>query len=301
MIDILMATYNGERYIRQQIMSLQSQTYSDWRLVVHDDGSKDKTVEIVRSLAEYDNRIVVLDDGIKCGSPASNFLHLVHNSTSEYAMFCDQDDIWFDNKVVSMYNAIKVMDNTMPTVVYADAYVWYPEEGIDGLANGYVAKNLKQFLFQNSGIQGCSTIFNRAMAQQMSKYNGRCAMHDHLLQFIGCAFGNVGYLPIPLILYRQHRSNFTGGEAFSASLMDRLIKHSSIPVMTRAHLNSNIDMIQTYENLLSDADKQLCKEYLSLPEKSKISKILTVLKCQFTLGGKRYPLLAKLVLRKYTI
>ena len=76
-IDLLLATYNGARYLPAQIRSLQNQTYDDWTLYVHDDGSTDATLDVVRRFAAADARIRLVDDGRRFGSPADNFLHLL--------------------------------------------------------------------------------------------------------------------------------------------------------------------------------------------------------------------------------
>lgn len=77
MIDILLATYNGEKYIKSQILSLISQSYTDWRLIIHDDGSTDATVDIIKELSVIDNRIRLIEDGVSCKSAALNFYAFV--------------------------------------------------------------------------------------------------------------------------------------------------------------------------------------------------------------------------------
>ena len=75
MVDILMATYNGEAFVEEQVQSIINQTYTDWRLLVHDDGSTDKTMEILHRLAEEDERVVVIEDGVQHLGVAKNFIH----------------------------------------------------------------------------------------------------------------------------------------------------------------------------------------------------------------------------------
>lgn len=96
-VDILMATYNGEKYLRNQLLSLQQQTYEDWTLWVRDDGSTDDTPFILRKFAESDSRIIIVEEdaGQRLG-PGRNFLGLTKYSTADYVIFCDQDDIWFE-------------------------------------------------------------------------------------------------------------------------------------------------------------------------------------------------------------
>ena len=93
-IDILMATYNGGRYVAQQIRSLQNQTYADWTLWVHDDGSTDDTIPILCRMALSDERIHIVQDEVRLHDPAWNFMYLLRLSRADYAIFCDQDDLW---------------------------------------------------------------------------------------------------------------------------------------------------------------------------------------------------------------
>ena len=130
MIDILLATYNGAAYIREQIDSILQQTVADWHLLVHDDGSTDGTVDIVREYVQTDKRIRLVEDGERHLGVAKNFLHLLKYSTAEYAMFCDQDDIWIDNKVEVMLGVIADKDNTRPQAVFSNAYLWNAEQGV---------------------------------------------------------------------------------------------------------------------------------------------------------------------------
>lgn len=123
-LDILMATYNGEAYISQQIYSLQQQTFTDWRLLIHDDGSTDRTIEIIRELAATDQRICLIEDGLCFHSAGRNFMHLLSLSTAPFISFCDEDDIWLQDKLSTQMEAIQAEDNNIPQCVYCNAYVY---------------------------------------------------------------------------------------------------------------------------------------------------------------------------------
>ena len=98
-IAILMATYNGETYLKEQIDSLLAQTCQDWHLYVHDDGSKDGTVAIVKGYAEqYPEKVTLLDYPPQ-GGPCKNFLSMMEKVEAPYYMFCDQDDVWMPEKL----------------------------------------------------------------------------------------------------------------------------------------------------------------------------------------------------------
>ena len=101
-IAILMATYNGEKYLKEQIDSIMNQTNHDWTLYIQDDGSKDKTLDIIKSYS--DERIVWVDNGLTRQGCCMNFMSLLNKVESSYYMFCDQDDVWLPEKVqISIY------------------------------------------------------------------------------------------------------------------------------------------------------------------------------------------------------
>ena len=100
MIDILMAVYNGERFLAEQIESIIGQSYSDWHLYICDDGSKDNSVQIMSDYAEkYPNLITVSVNSEPTGSACGNFMRMLSKSESEYVMFSDQDDFWLADKI----------------------------------------------------------------------------------------------------------------------------------------------------------------------------------------------------------
>ena len=100
MIDILLSTYNGEVFLGELIDSVMGQTYQDCRLLVRDDGSTDGTLGILRTYQDnYPQRIVLTNDMLGNVGVIKSFELLLANSSSEYIMFCDQDDVWLPNKV----------------------------------------------------------------------------------------------------------------------------------------------------------------------------------------------------------
>ena len=123
-IDILMATYNGASYIIPQIQSLQNQTFANWKLYIHDDGSTDETMKIIQSIATTDSRICIIKDGIRFHESGLNFMHLLKFSKAPFCIFCDQDDIWLENKLELMLRFIEAKDNTIPQAVYSNSYIY---------------------------------------------------------------------------------------------------------------------------------------------------------------------------------
>lgn len=299
MVDILMATYNGERYITAQIYSLLYQSCRDIRIIIHDDGSSDKTVDIVNEISKTDKRIMLINDGIKCGSAGKNFIHLLRYSSAKFIMFCDQDDIWLDNKVDLMLNEIKKYSQECPLVIYSNSYIWLANKGIEGVLQQNGTKALRDYLFLNCGVQGCASIFNEKMRDELLKWTGNISMHDHLLQMIGVTFGNIYYMESSLMLYRRHSASVTASMSIKASIRERLIKNKTLPVVSIIHLNTIKKFLTIYLPLLSSQDRVLIREYISMTQMNTAKRILTVLRNRFRIYNSVVVLIVKILLRPY--
>ena len=130
-IAILMATYNGEKYICQQIDSILSQTCKDWELYIHDDGSTDNTIAAVESYVEkYPDKIHLID-GKSTGGAKYNFFYLFSQVEAPYYMTCDQDDVWLEKKIELTYDKMLAIEKTdgkelksgLPCLVYTELCV----------------------------------------------------------------------------------------------------------------------------------------------------------------------------------
>ena len=124
-IAILLATYNGEKYLREQLQSLYDQTYTDWTLYIGDDGSTDGTADIVREFSErYGN--IVFHRNCEGKGAMSNFMGLLAEAEADYYMFCDQDDVWLPHKVettLRKMREIEAENRQRPAVVCSDLKV----------------------------------------------------------------------------------------------------------------------------------------------------------------------------------
>ncbi len=302
-IDILMATYNGAKYLPNQLLSLQQQTHSDWKLWVRDDGSTDETVAIIDRFAKTDSRIKRITEnsgkGLKAGA---NFLGLTKYSESEYAIFCDQDDIWFEKKLELLINFAKAnFDNKYPCLVYCDGYGYSDYEGIITInsISKYHANSLKDFLFFNSGYQGCSILFNANLRRMAASYRADYFyMHDDVVSLLAHVFGQVYFIPKALMLYRQHSLNVTGN--ISTGFLDkwrRLIKINS-HVIDSKHYREKKAFFDSYKEQLSAKDVLLFNAYLSFPKKNLIGRVGLILRYGFSIGGHKISLILKTIIRR---
>lgn len=301
MVDILMTTYNGEAFVEEQIRSIISQSYSDWRLLIRDDGSEDNTATIIQSFAQTDYRIQIITHPNTHLGVAQNFMHLVSCSSAPYCMFCDQDDVWLPNKVEKMVSHIHQLDNNIPQVVYSNAYLWSPEQGIIADRNTLTyPTTLQQMLFLNTGIQGAAAIFNRPMCDLLRQPLSTYAMHDHALLLAGICFGQVHYIHQPLMYYRQHNNNLTGnapGSMWNKFL--QLHKNRHITVVSREHYNGVKAFYEHFQQLLHKEEKLILEHYLLLPNYNFLKRLSEVSKARFQLFDSTLLLLAKMCIRRY--
>lgn len=225
LINILMATYNGERFVGEQIESIQRQTYKNWRLLVSDDCSADSTLDVVRRYADADNRINIVSEGVKHGGAKENFFALMRFSDAPYCMFCDQDDVWLPEKVEKSLVALQVLEGQygldVPLLVFCDMKV--VDENLNVLHESFEKSShfdpkrleFRQLLAHNVAA-GCCMLFNRILLDICKLSNGEGAeMHDWWAMLASSAFGRIRFIDEALSLYRQHGANEVGANEYS--------------------------------------------------------------------------------------
>lgn len=216
-----LSTYNGEKYLKEQLDSLLSQTYKPIKIMVRDDGSTDKTVEILKS---YGVHILPLGKNLRSKLSFSALLDaMLQDEQAQYFMFCDQDDIWDKDKVAKSVAKIQTMEQDLkhlPLLVHTDLRVINEAQKV--LSNSFWnyehinpdRKKLGNLLMQNT-ITGCTMLFNRSLAQLSLPIPKEAIMHDWWMALVASAFGEIGSIKEPTISYRQHGGNDTGAKAYS--------------------------------------------------------------------------------------
>jgi len=297
-IDILMATYNGEKYIKEQILSLLGQSLIDWNLIIHDDGSTDNTINIIKELAASDSRIKLVEDNIKYGSAALNFMHILQFTEADYVMFCDQDDIWYNKKIETMLECIAKKNNDIPQIVYSSAYIWSDNKNTGLILPFFFPQKLQDFLFLNMGINGCMAMFNKKALDLMKIQSKDQAMHDHLLNLIGVTLGEITYIKEPLMLYRRHSQTVTNGK-IKLNPVKRLLGNRNIPVIDKKHYEAIKLFYKENRKILDKKTSDLIEIYLKMPQNYFIKNISQVIKYKFSIGNSVFPLITKIVVRPF--
>lgn len=228
-IAILLATYNGVEYLTDMLESLEKQTYQQFICCIHDDGSNDRTVDVIAEwVTKYPIRYRVID-GPTQGSPQSNFLWMLSQVEADYYMFADQDDVWLPEKIEKSWRKLQEVEaqSEGPACVFTDMYV--VDENLKVLDESfirYIGRDagriaLSQLLLENPAA-GCTQLFNRELrdlALQLQDVNA-IEMHDIWVLSLAAAFGqnHIGVLDEPLVYYRQHGENEMGAVAAESKL-----------------------------------------------------------------------------------
>jgi glycosyltransferase involved in cell wall biosynthesis len=206
-IDVLLATWNGERFIEEQLESLFRQTFQNFRLIVRDDASTDATLEIVeRYRSRHPGRVVVHVNPSRVG-PCRTFSLLTEDSVAPYVAFCDQDDIWREDKLEISVGTAKSIeaerDIYTPVLIYSDLTL--------------IGQDNQTLLVQNL-VSGCTVLSNRSLLLRAMPIPEGAVMHDFWLGLVAAAFGVLYPLYEATVRYRQHQGNAIGaGSAWSAA------------------------------------------------------------------------------------
>jgi glycosyltransferase involved in cell wall biosynthesis len=212
-VEILMSTYNGEKYLVEQLDSILAQTHGNFILSIRDDGSNDRTTEILLNYAATDRRIMpVFQDNVGI---VGSFYWLLKNSDPEckFFAFADQDDVWLPNKVERALNVLSGYEQAQP-LLYCSR-VEYVAADLSHLAYSQVIitePGLRNALVQNV-FTGCTVVMNKAARELLLKHEWppQVLMHDWWSYMVISAFGKVVCDDFVSIKYRQHGGNVIGG------------------------------------------------------------------------------------------
>lgn len=293
MITIIMAVYNGQEYIREQLESLKDQTYTEWRLVIRDDRSSDKTAEIVKKFSdEVEQEVIFKVNEKPSGSAKNNFALLINDAKeSDYVMFCDQDDIWKKDKIEITFNKMKQAEERygrdFPLLVHGDVEVIDENGNINAdsmfeMSHINADSKLPQILIQNH-VTGCTMMCNKKLIAGISEYASSeyIIMHDYLAALYASVFGKIEVIKKPLLSYRQHLGNSVGAKNNNnpVYLLKRLANgRKSYKEAMETSRNQVKFFVEIYREEL--AAEKYCKEYelmsgyASLGSRAKLYRIM---------------------------
>lgn len=295
-IDILMATYNGEKYIEQQIESILLQSNKNWRLLIRDDCSKDNTPKIIKKYCKmYSGKIIQVDNNNKGLGAAQNFSCLLENSEAEYIMFSDQDDFWLEDKIELTYKLMVESEakyrKSMPILVHSELKV--VDKALKTISGSFWKhqlinpdnKAINRLLIQNN-VTGCTVMINKALRDLQHPVPKDAIMHDWWIALVAATFGKIEYIYQPTILYRQHGNNDVGAKEWGPRLIiKKLLDSTSIKANIQKSIKQSEVFYNRYENKFDKDSAELVSEFAKLNKKNPLKKRLSILKYGFYKTG----------------
>jgi glycosyltransferase involved in cell wall biosynthesis len=247
-ISILLSTYNGNKYLKEQIDSIINQSVSDWRLYIRDDGSTDNTVKIINEYCErYQDKIENVTDNSENLGADKSFMLMLSKIDSDYLMFCDQDDVWLPFKIektMQKMNEIEKEYINKPIVIFTDLTI--VDENLNTISasmwkfskiNPEYSKNI-YYHSVSSSVSGCTMLMNKKVKEYVLPYPDEALMHDWWIALHVAYYGIVDYISEQTILYRQHGKNRIGAENSGKNhYLNRLLKIGIV-------INENIEVIK---------------------------------------------------------
>ena len=293
-ILIMMTTYNGEEFLIQQIESICQQSYSNWQLVVRDDGSSDQTLAILNAYAEKDARIQVVQNQTDYHGAYPNFWGLVayckQLKAYDYYMFADQDDVWDKDKLEVYMDFCSDKGLNEPLLVYGDMRI------IDG--DGQVTSNSLEanlgIAYTNAistffahKVHGCNSFFNRclfelALPLSPEEPEAKYVSHDNYYTKFAALLGQVYYLPRPMMSYRRYGTNVTSQHAYDFKLKRILKRLTALEELAKNHALTYRQTRATLERMkllpLADGQMKLLKTVETILDRGGIYAIKQISK-----------------------
>ncbi len=291
-IAVLLASYNGTKFIEEQLKSLFDQTYKDFAVFISDDGSNDDTLIKEQKFAEnYPDRLFVYSRSSKKRGAKNNFLDLCNmalETDADYFMFCDQDDVWIPDKIRLTVNEMQKLEgDNIPVLIHTDLSVVDSElRTIDKSFVKYRGIDphcimLNRLLIQNN-VTGCTAMLNRALLEKGMQFKDteKLIMHDWWFALVACLFGKIRFIDIPTVKYRQYGGNVVGASKVNSlsfirkrlGNLDFVKKSLKLPSIQAEELRD------TYGNELDPKSLATITAMAELPNKKKLGRICSILR-----------------------
>ncbi len=214
-ISVCIATYNGEKYIKEQLNSILTQLKKDDEIIISDDGSTDKTVEIIKTYVDPRMKFFLNTNG---KGPIKNFENAIGKAVGDFIFLSDQDDLWNNTKVEEILTAFSSDEDL--TMIFSNADII--DE--DGVSKGYSFfkdnnandKSIIKSFFKNQFL-GCTIAFKSELRSKILPFPSKIPMHDWWIGILNLHYGKVLFLNKNLISYRRHNNNVTSESSSNLS------------------------------------------------------------------------------------
>ncbi len=296
-ITILMATLNGERYLREQLDSLLAQTCKDWELYIRDDGSTDNTIDIIRSVLQQDRRLHLVSSAGSVGGACRNYAVLLEQAAGPYVMFCDQDDVWLSDKIEVTLSTMKDCERQFgadtPILVHTDCRV--VDSACREISPSFMAyqhmehveDNPLRILLSQNFITGCTVMANHALLSISRPVPDNALMHDWWLGLMAAATGKIAFVPRGTLLYRQHTDNAVGASRLlSGHHFRRLFKFADLNAAMSGLMLQNCALLKHLKGLTGGPHTpEVLDDLVAAARKGRRSALASVLKNRIAKQG----------------
>ncbi len=295
MVEILLAVYNGEKFLKEQIDSILNQSYKDFILTIYDDGSTDKTALIVRSYIKKSDKIRFIRGIKNSGSAKKSFFRLLSFSNEEYVAFCDHDDVWHKDKLKICIEHMKKTEKEkgkVPILIHTDLYV--VDEKLNIIKRSmfksqnfrFKEKSLNRLLVQNN-ITGCTVLINKSLLKLCSDVPDGAVMHDWWIGLVAAAFGEICFLKNKTVYYRQHENNCVGAKKVKGFkyILDRIKNKDEVKKNRDMSYKQAEDFLKRYERNLSFENIKILRRYIKTKEYKGLKKIIFLIYGGFLKDG----------------
>lgn len=293
---VLMSTYNGEKYLREQLDSLLNQDLRPTKILIRDDGSRDDTVNLLEDYASQYNFI-----DYYCGKnigPAKSFFDLINKTEGyDYYALCDQDDVWFEDKLSTAVNMLEKEDKNIP-LLYAGRFI-LTDEKLNRLKSDiselYSFNDFAHSLIYHTA-PGCTFVFNEAARKQIAKYDVNkeyCVIHDAIIHKVVAMFGKMILDFEPHMYYRQHKNNVYGLTAQKTVEFFHRINNFINGTVKNYRSNTARSLLNVYGEECSKENRYLLEIVANYSKDAKLKKELLSNECfkSNTINDKFYKLL----------
>lgn len=253
---VLLSTYNGSKYVGEQIDSIVKQRRTPDYLLIRDDGSSDCTIDICRNMLLASNLNVTYVAGENIG-PSRSFIELAKlalKTDADIFFFCDQDDIWEPDKIAIFSDEFRTKKNCHRAVFSRLMVVDEHNTPLE-LSRMPRKLGLGNALVENV-MTGCALACNRAVLVDLAMFStAPPTLHDHLIYVISTLFGDSIYIPRPLTRYRQHGSNVVG---YTLGLLNGTRKRVTRVLYGPRHFKSHLAMtvLEKFSDRISEHDRR---------------------------------------------
>lgn len=224
LVSIAVATYNGEKFLKEQLETIVNQTYKNLEIIICDDGSTDSTVEIIKEYQNRDRRIKLFQNEKQLGV-LKNFEKAISLCSGDYIAISDQDDSWIINKIEIMLYEIQDY-----ILIYHDDILVDKTGSV--IHNSFFKSNKISIdkehdtnaLMLNNWISGHACMFSNKLKNYILPIPNEIEHYDMWIAIIASKIGKIKYLDKQLVLWRQHSTNTSGSKVATRGLFEKIFK-----------------------------------------------------------------------------